>query len=198
MNKSKIIIISGFSASGKDTLAKKFEDDGAHFVVSHTTRPMRPGERNGYPYYFISNDEFLDMAETNQFIEHRQYNTLVNNIPAIWHYGVHENNVDNEVDNVVVLDLEGTIEFKKCYGDRCIVLFLDVDVEERRERCIKRGDYDATEFNRRNEDDEKKFPKELLYEVVNFTINSCNENETYIEALKLIDFKTRMDNERKN
>jgi len=52
----------------------------------------------------------------------------------------------------------GLREFKKHYGDRCSIFFLDVGVETRRQRIIDRGDYDENEFNRRQADDEKCFP----------------------------------------
>ena len=59
MDKSNIILaLVGFSSAGKDTLAKFMSEKlGYDFVVSHTTRPMRPGESEGNPYYFINDNE---------------------------------------------------------------------------------------------------------------------------------------------
>lgn len=42
---NKIIALAGFSSAGKDTLAEFMSEElGYGFVVSHTTRPMRPGK----------------------------------------------------------------------------------------------------------------------------------------------------------
>lgn len=185
----EIIILCGFSASGKDTLAKELVDLGAHFIVSHTTRPMRNGEKNGDPYFFISDDEFLKMESLRKFIEHRKYNTLLNNLPSVWHYGVHKEQVIDDKINVVVLDVLGTIEFKKYFGDRCISFFIDADYDERKKRCIARGDYDDAEFNRRNKDDEKKFSKDLIKKEIDFIIKSTNSLDNLKQIIALISLK---------
>jgi len=183
---SDIIIIAGFSASGKDTLARNLEKEGCNFVISHTTRPMRPNESPGNPYYFITEKEFLEMDSRNEFIEHRKYDTLVNNIPDTWHYGVHKNSVLSDKSNVVVLDLLGTVEFLQYFGDRCITFFLNADIDTRRQRCINRGDYDEFEFNRRNKDDEEKFPQQLIEEIIQYKIDSIDPNITFATVLNIL------------
>ena len=56
--KQKIICIVGASGSGKSTLAAYLEREfGIRQLVSHTTRPMREGERNGIGHYFVTEDE---------------------------------------------------------------------------------------------------------------------------------------------
>lgn len=73
---SNIFIISGPSGSGQDSviegLAKRFPLER---VKTTTTRPMRPGESEGDPYYFVSKDEFLVRKEAGEFVEYaQQYN----------------------------------------------------------------------------------------------------------------------------
>ena len=47
----KILVISGFSGAGKDTIAKLInQNSGFNFVVSYSTRPMHTGESQGDPY----------------------------------------------------------------------------------------------------------------------------------------------------
>jgi guanylate kinase len=69
-NMSKIFIISGPSGAGEDSiiegLKKKFPIER---VITTTTRAMRPGESNGYPYYFIAKEEFRKGVESGKFIE---------------------------------------------------------------------------------------------------------------------------------
>lgn len=185
MKELKIIILAGFSASGKDTIARKIEKAGVHFVVSHTTRPMRDYEEEGNPYHFITEDEFLHMALVNKFVEHRRYETLLNNVPATWHYGVHVDEVVDDKANVVVLDMLGVREFKKHYGSRCVVFFIEATEEERRQRCKARGDYDEHEFERRLEDDKKQFPMEEIRGDVDYFVASTTPLENAIDIMKM-------------
>lgn len=183
MINNEIIILVGFSASGKDTIAKKLANIGYHFIISSTTRPMRNNESQGDPYWFISEKEFIDLLEKGKFIEYRKYNTLVNNTPAVWYYGVLKDEVKQDKANVVVLDILGLRKFKEYFGDRCISFFIDCDTETRRQRCIKRGDYDETEFNRRLEDDIKNFNKDLIKKEINYIIKSTDVEENLNEIL---------------
>ena len=63
-NKGILVVISGFSGSGKGTvinaLMKKHPDDYA-FSISATTRSPRPGEENGVHYFFLNKEEFEEM-----------------------------------------------------------------------------------------------------------------------------------------
>lgn len=67
-----LIVISGPSGSGKDTVVQRMQDRGLefHFVVTATTRPRRPGEIHGKDYWFVSRDEFAGMIEKGELIEH--------------------------------------------------------------------------------------------------------------------------------
>ena len=84
--KNKIIVLAGFSAVGKDTVADELIKQGYNFITSHTTRPMRENESEKNPYYFIDNNKFHKMKKNNEFIEYREYNTLVNGNHETWYY----------------------------------------------------------------------------------------------------------------
>lgn len=67
---NKIVTITGPSLTGKTHLVAKLIETG-HFteLVSHTTRPNRPGEVDGKAYYFVSEEGFYEteMAEAVTF-----------------------------------------------------------------------------------------------------------------------------------
>lgn len=67
-----LIVISGFSGVGKDSVVKRMAELGYpfHFVITATTRPCRPSEIHGKDYYFLSEAEFLDMLARDEFLEH--------------------------------------------------------------------------------------------------------------------------------
>ena len=73
--KGKLIILTGFSGSGKDTLMEMLLKTRPKFrrIITHTSRPIRPNERYGKDYYFVSHEEFENMIKEDKFIEHVMY-----------------------------------------------------------------------------------------------------------------------------
>lgn len=71
-----VFIISGPSGAGEDSvidaLTKEFSIER---VTTTRSRPMRPGESQGHPYYFISEAEFQERLAAGDFVEYaQQYN----------------------------------------------------------------------------------------------------------------------------
>lgn len=67
-----LVVLSGPSGVGKDTVLQRMRDLGLpmHYAITATTRPRRPGEIDGFHYYFISEDEFHERKEQNEFLEY--------------------------------------------------------------------------------------------------------------------------------
>lgn len=186
MNKRKpnknVIILCGVSGSGKDYILNHLTSYGVIPLVSLTTRPIRPNETNGIDYDFVSEEDFLHMIEAEYFIEYRTYNTLVNNIPATWHYGLAKQPLEIDKQYVVILDMQGTRDFIKWYGaEKCDVVMITCDANIRRERAKLRGGYDETEFNRRLEDDNNKFSIEDNINIIDCIIE--NDGRWTIEEI---------------
>jgi len=95
MSESNIILaIVGFSSAGKDTLAKYAHDNlGYNFVVSHSTRPMRAGESQGNPYYFINDNEMCSLFVQNKLIEAREYDSVYGK----WFYAVSKDEIEESI-----------------------------------------------------------------------------------------------------
>jgi guanylate kinase len=65
-----LLVISSPSGAGKTTLARRLaESQGMHFSVSYTTRGKRPGEEDGKDYHFVTEEEFMRMANAQEFAE---------------------------------------------------------------------------------------------------------------------------------
>ena len=74
---NKILIIVGPSGVGKDTVMQKvFEKYPGYFKkgVTHTSRQMRKGEKEGFNYYYVSKEEFLKLDSEGGLVEHNYYN----------------------------------------------------------------------------------------------------------------------------
>ena len=127
------------------------------------------------------------MLSNNEFIESRTYNTLVNNIPDIWYYGVSKESIDLSKHNyIVVLDILGLIQFKKHYKDNIISFFINVDEQTRKQRCINREDFDETEWNRRYLDDKEKFTEEVINREVDYVIENYDFDKCVNKIISLI------------
>ena len=80
MPQGSLYLISAPSGAGKTSLVKALlagakectPDLGLCVSVSHTTRPMRPGEQNGVNYHFVSKDTFSAMVAKGDFLEHAE------------------------------------------------------------------------------------------------------------------------------
>ena len=67
-----LIVISGPSGAGKDTVMQRMKERGLpfHFVVTATTREKRSNEVHGRDYWFVSTEEFARMINEDELIEH--------------------------------------------------------------------------------------------------------------------------------
>lgn len=65
-------IVAAPSGGGKTSLVKKLVNalDNIEISVSHTTRPMRPGEQEGVDYFFVCKERFMEMVDEGAFVEH--------------------------------------------------------------------------------------------------------------------------------
>ncbi len=74
---NKVLVVVGPSGVGKDTVMQKvLEKYPEKFKkgVTHTSRKMRPGEKEGFNYYYVSEEEFLKLKDQDGLVEHNFYN----------------------------------------------------------------------------------------------------------------------------
>jgi len=97
-----LLVLSSPSGGGKTTIARRLLERRTDlgYSVSATTRAMRPGERHGTDYWFISRDEFATREARGEFLESATYNgerygTLRAEVERVFAAGKH-----------VVLDIE--------------------------------------------------------------------------------------------
>ena len=68
-----LVLISGPSAVGKDTIARGVmakRPHEYHFVVTAATREPRVNEVDGHDYHFVSKDEFARMIDEDELLEY--------------------------------------------------------------------------------------------------------------------------------
>lgn len=67
-----MLVLSSPSGAGKTTIARALliSDANLTLSISATTRPIRPGERDGEDYFFVTPEKFEAMAAAGEFLEH--------------------------------------------------------------------------------------------------------------------------------
>ncbi|MCG7954196.1 MAG: guanylate kinase [Candidatus Thiodiazotropha taylori] len=132
-----LYILSAPSGAGKTSLLKALrQQDGALQVsISHTTRPMRPGEEDGKDYHFISQALFQEMIGAAAFLEHAE---VFGNF-----YGTSESEVraklDAGQDTVLEIDWQGAQQVRKRFPDAVSIFILPPSPEALYERLSARG-----------------------------------------------------------
>ena len=130
------IVISGFSGVGKDATLDKMKKVGFpfHYVVTATTRPKRPGEKDGVDYQFLSEDKFRQMIKTNQFLE---WAKVYGN-----YYGVPKREIEEALrqgqDTIVKVDVQGAATIKQILPDAVFIFLMAPSTEELANRLKQR------------------------------------------------------------
>ena len=130
-----LVVISGPSGVGKDTVLDHMKQRGLpfHFVVTATTRPIRSGEVEGEDYFFVEEQEFLDMIDRGELIEH----ALVYND----HKGVPRKQIreamDSGQDVVMRVDVQGAKTIR-ALAPQALMIFLTAGDEEALERRLRK------------------------------------------------------------
>lgn len=136
--KGRLIIISAPSGTGKTSVIRRFLKTHPRMIhsVSCTTRPIRAGEKDGEDYHFISAETFRKMAQEKAFAEWAEVHKHS--------YGTPREPLDRwmeeGIDVLLDLDVQGGMNLKKMYGKRAISIFLmPPSEEELKRRLASRG-----------------------------------------------------------
>lgn len=186
MSKGLLVIISGPSGVGKGTIITMLKQRliGAKFLLSETTRNIRPGEKDGETYHFVSEEDFKKGIDEGLFLEW-----------AIVHekdyYGVLKSSLDEHMTkgNLVIreVDVQGAESIRKMVpSDQLLTIFIKPEnMSILRSRILNRGDLPEEELERRFESAEREMKEasKFNYQVINYEngIERC-----YMEVESLI------------
>lgn len=122
-----LIVISGPSGVGKDTVMQRMKERGLpfHFVVTATTRPKRSNETHGKDYFFVSKEEFARMIDEDELIEHAIVYGDYKGIPK---QQVREALASGK-DVVMRIDVQGAETVRKM-APEALMIFITTESEE--------------------------------------------------------------------
>lgn len=175
-----MIILIGKTASGKDSVAHFLVNNcGFNRIITYTTRPKRPYEKDGIQYHFITKENFLDKVAHGFFLEHKEYETSF----GTWYYGSAKEDYENAAKNtLIILTPSGYLDFLSlCKATPHTSIYLNVSEETIRKRLTHRGD-DNEEIERRIKSDNSDFA--YVESMVDYVV--CNENKSIENVAKEI------------
>lgn len=144
-----LIVISGPSGVGKDTLIKSLleHDRNLRYSVSCTTRSPRPGEIDGVDYSFVTREQFQQLIEKGAFLEHATYNGNL--------YGTLTERVERERDAghdvVLKIEVNGAEQVRAKAPDGVFIFVAPPSVDELVRRQVKRNTESTQDMTARRE-----------------------------------------------
>lgn len=123
MQKGLLIIYSGPSAVGKDTLLKELLKDSSlnlALSVSMTTRKPRNGEKEGVDYFYVSEDRFKQAIDNDELLEYAKYVDNYYGTPLTY---VEENRLKGK-NVVLVIEVDGAKKVLEKVKDNVISIYI--------------------------------------------------------------------------
>ena len=183
-----MFIFSAPSGGGKSSVIKRLlkEIDNIELSVSVTTRGMREGEVDGKDYYFISEEKFRELVNSNELYEYVDSDFGPK-------YGTPKVKVDELLrdgkDVILDLDYPGVQQLRKLAGDKVkAVSFIPPSIKILRERLEGRGTDSVEVIEKRMSMAEKRIKEAQFYDyvVVNDDLDKAvAEVKAIIEATRL-------------
>lgn len=175
-NNGLLIVLSGPSGSGKDTILEALFNMDENIVksISATTRPPREGESDGKDYFFVSQDDFRKAISNNEMLE---YTTYCENF-----YGTIRAEVNKILnvgkDVIFKIEVDGAMQIKEKCPDSIGIFILPPSMKVLADRLSKRGTETACSLEKRlkRATEELTFATQYDYIVVNNNINECAKN----------------------
>jgi len=146
-SRGTLYIVSAPSGAGKTSLVKALLEtvSDIRVSISHTTRSMRPGEKDGINYHFVDEATFTTMLNNDAFLEHAK---VFNN-----YYGTAQTWVDEILakgeDVVLEIDWQGAEQVRRLQPDCVSIFILPPSPKALEQRLNNRGQDDQAVIDHR-------------------------------------------------
>ena len=161
MSGGRIVIISGPSGVGKDTIINAWKEANplVERVITYTTRPPRDGEVDGVDYHFVTEKVFLGMAKKGEFLEHKEVHGN--------RYGTPVDGVASKVNAgkiaVLKIDVQGALTLMPKISGLVSIFLMPPSIEELERRLRNRKTETATQIRTRIRNAKKEMAASVHY-----------------------------------
>ena len=135
--KPLIIVISGLSGAGKDSIVRSLKDRKVpfRFCITATSRPPRKGEIHGEHYFFYSKEEFEQKIVSGDFLEYAMVYEQYKGVPK----SQVEDAMASGEDIIIRVDYQGAATIKKLYPQSVLIFVTPEDTKTWWKRLTDRG-----------------------------------------------------------
>jgi len=157
-----LFVLSAPSGTGKDTVIHALKQQGMNFYVvpSITTRSPRPGESEGNPYHFVSQETFERMVSQGELLEY-------SNVHGNW-YGqprkLIRDNLSASRDVLLKIDVKGAATIRSKVQDAIFIFLIPGSLDELTQRLTGRQTETEEELQRRLTDARKELAEQHWYD----------------------------------
>ena len=173
--KGILIVVSGFSGSGKGTIMKEMmrQYDNYALSISATTRNPRPGEEDGREYFFKTVEEFEKMIAKDELIEYARYVDNYYGTPRAYV----EEQLDAGKDVILEIEIQGALKVKEKFPETLLLFVTPPNAKELRNRLVGRGTetMDVIDFRMNRAKEEAEGMDQYDYLIINDVLQDCVE-----------------------
>ena len=173
--KGILIVVSGFSGSGKGTIMKEMmrQYDNYALSISATTRNPRPGEEDGREYFFKTVEEFEKMIAKDELIEYARYVDNYYGTPRAYV----EEQLDAGKDVILEIEIQGALKVKEKFPETLLLFVTPPTAKELRNRLVGRGTetMDVIDVRMNRAKDEADGMDQYDYLIINDVLQDCVE-----------------------
>ncbi len=169
-----LIILSGCSAVGKNTVINTLLGEKGScfgFMPTYTTRAPRPGEIEGFPYHFLTEEQFRRKIEEGELYEYEQIHTGL--------YGSSRKLMAEALASgktiIKDIDVKGAVNLSRILKKdmKVVTVFLYIGKEELKRRLIGRGDSsEQIRIRLSRYDEEMSYLQEYDYQIENIALEA--------------------------
>lgn len=141
-----LLVLSGPSGTGKGTVCQVVRQEvPLAFSISATTRKPREGEVHGREYFFLTEEEFLDLRDNDGLLEWAQVYDRYYGTPR----AAVEETLASGQDCLLEIDTQGALQVREASEEAVLVFIAPPSLEELRRRLTGRGTESAEEVEKR-------------------------------------------------
>jgi guanylate kinase len=177
-----LFVLSAPSGTGKDSVINALKEQGQDFyvVASVTTRAPRPGEEEGKPYHFVSQEKFQQLVEEDELLEYAK-------VHGNW-YGQPRQAIRDNLragrDVLLKIDVQGAATVRSKVPQAIFIFLVPSSFEELSQRLVKRHTETEEERLRRLADAHQELAQQDWYDYV--VVNRQDHLQEAVDQLRAI------------